>query len=182
MPKTLREHDTFAKSGDGRHYRHGAFNDIAHRTLTTAQVPSSRLEPSGFAHTDGTHPDGVTMIPWKNGKPLVWDATYPDTLTLSYRSQATSSAGAVADLAEGRKADKYSSLGLGYSFAPIAIETFGALGKNTLSFLKELGHGVRRCTTGGEGKAFLLQRLLVAVQRGNTASSAGVSGGPADLF
>ena len=58
------------------------------------------------------------MIPWKNGKPLVWDATCPDTLALSYRSQATSSAGAVADLVE---TDKYSSLGLGYSFAPIAI-------------------------------------------------------------
>ena len=51
------------------------------------------------------------MIPWKNGKPLVWDATCPDTLALSYRSQANSSAGAVADLAEGTKADKYSSLG-----------------------------------------------------------------------
>ena len=53
------------------------------------------------------------MIPWKNGKPTsvhVWDATCPDTLAISYRSQATStsSAGAVADLAEGRKADKYS--------------------------------------------------------------------------
>ena len=61
------------------------------------------------------------MIPWKNGKALVWRATCPDTLALSYCSQATSSAGAVADLAERRNADKHSSLGLGYSFAPIAI-------------------------------------------------------------
>ena len=87
-----------------------------------------------IARTDGKRPDGVTMmIPWKNGKPLVWDATCPDTLALFYRSQATSSAGAVADLAEGRKAEKYCSLGLGYSFAPITIETFRAMGKNTLS-------------------------------------------------
>ena len=78
-----------------------------HRALTTARVPS-RLELSGLARTDGKRPDGVTMIPWKNGKPLVWDANCPDTLTLSYCSQATSSAGAVADvdLAEGKKADK----------------------------------------------------------------------------
>ena len=76
----------------------------------------------------------------------------------------------MADLAEGRKADKYSSLELGYSFASIAIETFGTMGKNTLSFLKELGHRVRRCTGEVKAKVFLLQCLLVAVQCGNTDS------------
>ena len=115
------------------------------------------------------------MIPWKNGKPLVWDTTCPDTLVLSYCSQATSSAGAVADLAEGRKPDKYSSLGLGYFFASIAIiKTFGAMGNNTLSFLMELGHRVKRCTGEVKAKAFLLQRL--SVQRGNTASVLGSVG------
>ena len=168
----LAVHGLSCKNSEGRHYRHGAINDIVHRALTTARVPS-RLEPSGLARTDGKRPDGVTMIPWKNCKPLVWDATCPDTLALSYRSQATSSAGAVADLAEGKKADKYSSLGVGYSFAPIAIETFGAMGKNTLSFLKELGHRVSRCTGEVKAKAFLLQRLSVAVQRGNAASVLG---------
>ena len=122
----LTTHGLSFKNSEGRHYCRGAINDIVHKALTTAQVPS-RLEPSGLTHTDGKHPDGVTIIPWKNGKPLVWDATCPDPLALSYRSQATSSAGAVADLAEGRKAVKYSSLGLGYTFAPIAIETFGAM-------------------------------------------------------
>ena len=86
------------------------------------------------------------MIPWQNGKPLVWDATCPDTLVVSYHSQATSSAGAVADLAEGRKAEKYSSLGVGYSFTPVAIETLGAMGKKSLAFLKDLGHRVRQRT------------------------------------
>ena len=82
----------------------------------------------------------------------------------------------MADLAEGKKADKYSSLGVGYSFAPIAIETFRAMGKKTLSFLKELGHRVRRCTGEVKAKAFLLQRLSVVVQRGNTASVLGSVG------
>ena len=97
-------HGFSCKNSEGRHYRHGAINDIIHRALIAASVPS-RLEPSGLARTDGKRPDGVTMIPWQNGKPLVWDATCPDTLAVSYRSQATSSAGAVADLAEGRKAE-----------------------------------------------------------------------------
>ena len=43
------------------------------------------------------------MVPWKNGKLLVWDATYLDTFVPSYISSATSEAGAVAALAEERK-------------------------------------------------------------------------------
>ena len=38
-------------------------------------------------------------------------------------------------------AGKYSSLGVGYSFTPVAIETLGAMGKKSLAFLKDLGHG-----------------------------------------
>ena len=53
--------------------------------------------------SDGKRPDGVTMVPWKSGKPLVWDATCPDTLAPSYRGMATSSTGAVAAAAEDRK-------------------------------------------------------------------------------
>ena len=97
------------------------------------------------------------MILWKEGKPLVWDVTCPDTLALSYRAQATSSAGAVADLAEGRRVDKYSSLGVGYYFTPIAIETFGAMGKSSLSFLKELRHRVRQCTGEAKAKPFVFR-------------------------
>ena len=66
-----------------------SINDILHQALSSAQV-SSRLEPSGLSRSDGKCPDGVTMVPWKNGKPLVWDATCPDTLALSYCLHATS--------------------------------------------------------------------------------------------
>ena len=104
----LATHGFSCKKSEGCHYRHGAINDIIQRALATARVPS-RLEPAGLDHTDGKHPDGVTMIPWKDGKPLVCVATCPDTLARSYYHQATSSAGTVADLAEGKKTDKYSS-------------------------------------------------------------------------
>jgi len=71
----------------------------------------------------------------------VWDtATCPETLIWSYRHQATIRAGAVADLVEERKTDKYSSLGAGYfSVTPAAIETLGAMGKRSLAFVRELG-------------------------------------------
>ena len=79
----------------------------------------------------------------------------------------------MADLAEEKKVDKYTSLGPEYSFTPVAIETFGAMGKRSLTFVKELGHRVRQCTGEVKAKAYLLQRLSVAVQRGNAASVLG---------
>ena len=79
------------------------------------------------------------MIPWKNGKALVQDTTCPDTLAWSYRCYATKTAGAVADLAEERKSAKYTSLGPGYSFTPVAIDTLGAIGKKSLAFFEGAG-------------------------------------------
>ena len=50
--------------------------------LTTACI-LSRMEPSGLDHIGSIQIYGVTMIPWKNGKPPVYDMTFPDTLALS---------------------------------------------------------------------------------------------------
>ena len=101
----------------------------------------------------------------------MWDATSPDTFAPSYISGATNAAGAVAAMAEDRKKTKYICLEPKYSFTPVAI--LGAVGPQTLSFLKSLGNRLRQVT--GEEKSFtyLLQRLSVAVQRGNSASVLG---------
>ena len=91
------------------------------------------------------------MIPWKNGRLLVWDATSPDTLAPSYRYHATSSTGAVATLAAERKSSKYSFLVPSHSFTPVAIESLGPIGRKTLTFLKELSQRVQQRT--GEVRA-----------------------------
>ena len=137
----LATHSLSCKKSEGRHYRHTAVNDILYRTLASAHIPSG-LEPSDLNRSDGKQPDGVTMIPRKNGRPLVWDATCPDTFAPSYRCHATSSAGAVATLAEERKASKYSCLVPSHSFTPVAIESLGPMGGKTLAFLKELSQRV----------------------------------------
>ena len=67
-------HGLSCRWSDGRHPRHAAINDLIHRALTSAKVPS-RLEPSRLFRSDGKRPDGATIAPWKNGKCLVWDAT-----------------------------------------------------------------------------------------------------------
>ena len=78
--------------------------DISGTQRSAAHIPS-RLEPTGLLRSDGKRPDGVTLAPWSSGCLLVWYATCPDTFAISYRAQATSEAGRVAESAEDRKAE-----------------------------------------------------------------------------
>ena len=156
----------------GCHHRHAAINDIVHRVLTTANVPS-RLEPTGLYRSDAKQPDGISVVPLKNGKLLVWVATCPDTFAPSHRSLASGEAGAVAAQAEVKKYSKYCHLDSSYTFVPVAIETSGAMGPRSTEFLKELGYRLRQATGGVKASMYLLQRLSVAIQRGNSASILG---------
>uniref|UniRef100_A0A1X7V5Z3 Uncharacterized protein n=1 Tax=Amphimedon queenslandica TaxID=400682 RepID=A0A1X7V5Z3_AMPQE len=134
-------------------------------------VPS-RLEPSGLYRSDSKRPDGVTMVPLSSGKPLVWDATWPDTLAPFYERVAVCFPGAVAQAFE-EKCAKYESLDCSYSFTPVAIETLGAIGPKSLSFLKKLGTRIREQTGEVSSFSYLLQRLSVAVQMANAISVMG---------
>ena len=115
------------------------------------------------------------MVPWKNGNLLVWDAICSDTYAPSYLAQSTMAAGAVTSQAEDWKKVKYSYLE-GHPdicFIPIAYETSGVVSPLSLIFLKELGHRLSATTCDTESYSYLLQRLSVAVQRGNAASIIG---------
>ena len=48
-----------------------------------AEIPALK-EPSGLLRTDGKRSDGVTLLPWKQGKCATWDVTVSDTLAHSY--------------------------------------------------------------------------------------------------
>ena len=158
----LATHGLSCRWSEGRHHRHAALNDIIHRALTSAHIPS-RLEPSGIFRSDGKRPDGITVVPWKSGKLLVWDATCPDTYAPSYASSATSEAGAVAAMAEERKISKYSNLNAAHSFTPVAVETSGVIGSQSLAFLRDLGQRLKRVTGEERSLCHLLQRVSVAI-------------------
>ena len=162
-------HGLSCRWSEGRHHRHAAINDIVHRSLTSAKIPA-RLEPSGLYRSDGKRPDGISVVPWKSGKLLVWDATCPDTFAPSYSSRATNEAGAVATQAEERKEAKYTHLNSTHAFTLVAIETSGVFGAKTMRFVQELGQRLERVTGEVRSTNFLIQRLSVAVQRGNSAS------------
>ena len=74
----LGHHPLSCRRSAGRLPRHAALNDVVKRALATAGIPSN-LEPPGLDRGDGRRPDGMTVFPFKNGKPLVWDATCSDT-------------------------------------------------------------------------------------------------------
>jgi len=161
-------HGLACRKSAGRHMRHNAVNDLIKRALASANVPSM-LEPKSLARDDGKRPDGLTVLPWANGRCMVWDFTCPDTLAVSHLNRAVISPGAVANEAESRKSTKYRSLSALYSFMPVAVETLGALGEEAFAFFRDLGHRIAAVTSEPRSFQFLMQRLSVTVQRGNAA-------------
>ena len=106
----------------------------------------------------------------------MWDATCPDTLAPSYVSIASAEAGAVAREAEHRKQAKYCHIEDSHYFVPIAIETLGTMGHEARCFLKELSHRIYLATEDSQAHQHLIQRLPVAIQRGNAAAVLGCIG------
>jgi hypothetical protein len=52
--------------------------------LSTGLRLNSTLEPNGLPRDGRKRPDGMTLVPWIKGQPLVWDVTIADTLADSY--------------------------------------------------------------------------------------------------
>lgn len=159
-------HSLSCKKSSARSVRHHSLNDIIHRSLIRASIPSAK-EPTSVSRSDGKRPDGVTLIPWSSGKILAWDVTVTDTLAPSYLHLTASSAGSAAERAANNKIVKYSSLPNDVDFVPIAIETFGPICVEAINFLSSLGKKLHVVTGDIREGSFLFQRLSMAVQRYN---------------
>ena len=75
--------------------------------------------PQGLYRWNVKHPDGASIVQWKGGKVLMWDATCPETLALSYTNFATKNAGSVVEETERKKRAKYSHLEASHHFVPV---------------------------------------------------------------
>jgi hypothetical protein len=156
----------------GKHARHSAINEIIHRALSAAGVPS-HLEPVGMCRDDGKRPDGATLTPWKQGKCLVWDVTCVNTIARSHTPNAASQAGLPGIAAEAKKKKKYSCLGNDKIFVPVALETMGPWGPEANSFISEVGRRLHLATGDPRSVSFLRQKIGIAVQRGNAMCISG---------
>ena len=130
---TFGTHPLSCRFSAGRIPRHSALSDVVRRGLSAAGIPSM-LEPSGLDRGDGKRPDGITVYPYSRGRCLIWDATCVNTFASSNLIRAALAAGSVADAAEVRKIAKCAELGRRFIFQPVAVETFGAMGKSTIQF------------------------------------------------
>ena len=137
------------------------------RSLTRAKIPATR-EPAGLLRSDSKRPDGLTLIPWREGRCLVWDVTVADTTAASYLPSTSISAGSAAELAAVRKQAKYAELTQRYEFVPIAVESHGSYSATVTALLADLGRRRRSiATSDAKETAHLFQRLSIALQRFN---------------
>jgi hypothetical protein len=135
---------------------------------------NSILEPNGLSRDDGKRPDGMTLVPWIKGQPLVWDVTIVDTLAESYVLKSSEVSGSAAEMACKRKHSKYSSIiSSNYVFKGLAFETLGPWCKEAIDFINVIGNRLIAESGESKSKKFLFERISLAIQRGNAASIRG---------
>lgn len=97
-----------------------------------------------------------------------------DTFAPSNLAFSATRAGRAADDKAQRKTTKYSGLiDNNYLFVPFAVETMGSWGTEALNFFNVLSKMIAFKTNEPRSRTFLMQRLSMAVQRGNAAAVMG---------
>ena len=150
------------------------------KTCLFERASFSRLGPRRVPFNKGAsgpgkdrREDGLTLIPWRAGRCLLWDATVTDTLAVSYLSDTSLTAGAAAERASARKLDKYSELSSAYLFVPLAFETLGPINNEGLTFLSDLGQKLGIVTGDPRETSYLFQRISLLIQRFNAVAFRG---------
>jgi hypothetical protein len=146
-------HGLSCSKSSGRFSRHTEINYIINQSLTSIHV-NSTLELNGLSRNDGKRPDGMTLVPWIKGQPLIWDVTVVDTLADSYVLKTTEVSGFAAEMACKRKHSKYSSI-ISSNYIFNGFETLGPWCKETIDFnvetlqafgaLFQIRHYYRKC-------------------------------------
>jgi len=139
----------------GRTARHHALNDLIARTLVSAGIPITKL-PNGLSRLDGKRPEGLTSVPWKEGKPLTWDTTVVCTVADSYVSGSAREAKTAAQ----RKEAKYETLLGTHFFSRLLWSRWGLWKKGLRYFWPSWVTGSRHCLEIAVRLAFCFNGFL----------------------
>jgi len=133
------------------------------RAFASAAKPMAK-EPQGLSRADGKRPDGLTMVPWRERKPLTWDVSVVCPLAESYIGDSATYAGSAAEAAATRKAAKYAGL---ERTQPVAVENLGTMNASAYGFLAGLGQKISAISVDDRETCYLFQRISVLIQRFN---------------
>ena len=144
----------------GRFSRDSNLNALIKQSLSSTHIPSV-LEPRHLYRTDQKRPDGLTLVPWADGKQLLWDVTVVDSLArCRINAGSVCNPGTAAAEAEERKIDKYKDLVKdGYLFQPLVFEIQGAASPSTEVFLSKLCKNLSICTEEPREDPFKTENL-----------------------
>ena len=134
--------------------------------MKRARIQATKV-PIGLSRFNEKRPDRVSLIPWKHGKPLVWDVTVPDTYAASHIGETAENAEAAVNKAATNKISKYNSLTTKHHFILIAIEIAGPWNSEASEFIAKLGKKITEVTLEPLKTQNLFQWLSIALQREN---------------
>jgi hypothetical protein len=117
----------------------------------------------GLLREDGKRPDGVTLIPWKRGRTLVWEVTCVDTLTATHLDGCSRKSGFVALSAEKLKRSKYCSIRENHTFVASSLETFGPWSPNVKELVKDISKLLLEKSGVSESPTYFQQRISIAI-------------------
>jgi len=75
------------------------------RALSKTGLPSIK-ELHDLLRSDNKRPDGLTLIPWRDGRCATWNVTVTDAVAPSYLSVSSACVALAAEAAAKRKEDK----------------------------------------------------------------------------
>ena len=128
----LGHHAATCKRGGDAVLRHNKLRDILVESFHRAHIHVQVEAGSGLSH-DRSHswPAGILVFDWNHGKPAALDLTVVSLLNANILNEAGMTAGVAAQAAEARKhtANDQKCTELGWSCVPLAVESYGAWGK-----------------------------------------------------
>ncbi|CAK9297096.1 unnamed protein product [Gordionus sp. m RMFG-2023] len=149
----------YSNRNPGRQTRHLKCNQITSLALRSAGFPTS-MEPSGL-FSDSRRPDGVTRIPWSQGKFLIGDFSCLDTNSPSNFNKDA------LNRAQNFKISKYRADSSNDIFIHIICSTLTTYGDLAKNFFKDVGRLIRKNSGEPREGFYLRQRFAIAILKAN---------------